>query len=128
MSQQAIRGALQSRLMTLGWADQTAWEDRHFAPTGGVPYQIVRTIFAEPNSYSVGEGAFERGVFQVMLAYPLNSGVGVSTARAEAIRAAFPNKLNIDGLVKIMRRGKVTRLGADGDRDLTSIRIRFSER
>lgn len=128
MSQQGIRGALQSQLMTLGWADQTAWEDRHFSPTGGVPYQIVRTLFAEPNSYSVGEGAFERGIFQVTLAYPLNSGVGVSTTRAEAIRAAFPNKLNLGGVVKVMRKPEITRLGADDDRDLTVIRIRFSER
>lgn len=127
MSQQDIRGALQAQLMTLGWEDQTAWEDRAFSPTTGVPYQVVNTLFAEPNSYGLGPGAMERGLFQVRLMYPVNSGVAVSGARAEEIQAAFPKNLHL-GAAKIMRKPEITRLGPEADRDITIVRIRFSER
>lgn len=130
MSQQVIRGALQTRLKTLGWADQTAWENRKFTPTAGVPYQRVTTLFAEPNNLGLGETALERGVFQVTLAYPVGSGIGASTARAEAIRDAFPKNLTIDGKVKVARAPEITRLGVDKDEawDITTVRIRFVER
>jgi hypothetical protein len=128
MSQQVIRGALQAQLATLGWEDQTAWPKRHFEPTSGVPYQRVDCLFAEPNSYGLGEGALERGIFQVTLAYPLNSGAAEPTARAEAIRAAFPKNSRPGGVVKITRKPEITELGEEGDRSLTSVRIRFTER
>lgn len=127
-TQQEIRGALQTQLMTLGWADQTAWPNRQFTPTPGTPYQRVDTLFAEPNSYGIGDGAMERGIFQVTLAYPLNGGVAESTARAESIRAAFTKNSRPGGLVKVARKPEVTRIGVDGDRDITTIRIRFTER
>jgi hypothetical protein len=133
MSQQAIRGALQTQLTTLGWADQTAFEGMAFTPTTGTPYQEVTTAFSEPNSYSVGATFQELGVFQVRLLYPLdNSGIGAQTTRAEAIRAAFPKNLALPAggptVVKIMRAGAITRGGPDGDRDVTIIRFRFSNR
>lgn len=129
MGQQAIRGALQSQLISAcGWADQTAWERRPFQPTTGVPFQRVNTIFAEPNSYGLGPGALERGVFQVTLCFPANTGIAESTARAEEIRAAFPKNLVLGGVVKVARKAEITELGTDGDRDLTVVRVRFVER
>lgn len=128
MSQQAIRGALQTQLATLGWSSQTAWENRQFTPTAGTPYQIVNTLFAEPNSYGLGDGALERGIFQVRLAYPVDTGAADSSTRAEAIRAAFPKNQIVGGVVKVNRKPEVTRLGAEGDRDITVVRIRFIER
>lgn len=132
MTQQAIRGALQVQLLTLGWADQTAFEDQQFTPTAGVPYQEVDTIFAEPNTYGIGGQAQERGTFQVTLKYPTNGGVGVSSAWAEAIRTAFAPVQQFPtaggGYVKISRKAEVKRLPVDGDRDVTVIRIRFGDR
>jgi len=132
VTQQAIRGALQTHLLTLGWADETAFEGRTFTPAADEPYQQVATLFAEPNSYGLGDGALERGIFQVSLRYPVSrvaeDGIGQVTARAEAIRAAFPKNLTVGGVVKVARRPEITRLGVDGDRDVTIIRVRFIER
>lgn len=131
MSTQVLRGLLQTQLMTLGWVGQTVWEKKHFTPTPGVPYQRVNTLFAEPNSYSLGTSAQERGIFQVTLYFPLNGGAAVSTERAEAIRTAFPKNLRLLGLgrlVKVMRKPEITELGPEGDRELTQVRIRFSDR
>jgi hypothetical protein len=128
VTQQAIRGALQVQLLTLGWADQTAFEGKQFTPTAGVPYQQVDTIFAEPNTYGVRGEAQERGVFQVTLKYPTNSGAGVSGARAEAIRTAFAPVQTFGGVVKISRKAEIKRLPVDGDRDVTVVRIRFGDR
>lgn len=128
MSQQAIRGALQAQLATLGWEDQTAWPKRHFTPAAGVPYQRVDCLFAEPNSYGLGEGALERGIFQVTLAYPINCGAKDPSDRAEAIRAAFVKNTRPGGVVKIARTPEITELGEEGDRTLTQVRIRFIER
>lgn len=128
MDQQLIRGAFQSRLATLGWHDATAWENRAFTPTSGVPYQRVNTLFAEPNSYGLAAGSMERGIFQITLAYPVNTGVAESAERVEEIRALFPKNQIVGGVAKVTRTPEVTRLGADGDRDITVIRVRFTER
>ena len=130
MSQQAIRGALQTQLLTLGWADQTAFEGKDFTPTAGTPYQIVNTVFAEPNTYGVAGAAQERGFFQVTLRYPVlpANGIGPQTARAEAIRAAFAPVQRFGGVVKVSRKPEIIRMPVDGDRDVTIVRIRFTDR
>lgn len=131
-SEQAMRGLLQSQLLTLGWADQTAYEGRPFSPTPGTPYQEVTTAFSEPQAITHTGSDLYRGIFQVRLLYPITTGgIGPQTARAEAIKAAFPRNLRLsaDGqLVKIMRTAAITRGPVQGDRDVTVVRIRFSDR
>jgi hypothetical protein len=132
MSIQVMRGLLQSRLLTLGWADQTAYEGRPFSPTAGVPYQELTTAFNEPDAITVSGSSMQRGLFQVRLLYPIGTGgIGPQTARAEQIAALFPRNLLMTAagvLVKVTREAHITRGPPQGDRDVTVIRIRFSDR
>lgn len=132
MSIQAMRGLLQTRLLTLGWADQTAFEGKPFTPTAGVPYQELTTIFSAPDAITLSHSDMLRGLFQVRLLYPIvTTGIGPQTARAEQIAALFPRNLRLTGsgaLVKIARGAGITRGPPQGDRDVTIIRIRFNDR
>lgn len=135
MSEQVMRGLLQSRLMTLGWSDQTAFEGKHFDPDPAQPYQEVTTIFSEPDAITVSGSSQQRGLFQVRLMYPLadvaSDGIGVPWARAEAIKAAFPRNLLMTAAgvkVKVAREAQITRGEPQGDRDVTIVRIRFRDR
>lgn len=136
MSEQAIRGALQTHLLTLGWTDQTAFEGKSFSPTPGTPYQEVATVFSSAIDFSLSDSAMERGTFQVRLLYPLDDvaqgGIGAPTARAEAIKAAFPRNLRLPVggpyVVKVASTPTITRSGPQGDRDVTVVRFRFSDR
>lgn len=131
-SEQAIRGILQTRLLTLGWADQTAFEGKPFDPTAGTPYQELTTVFSDPDAITLAHSDMQRGLFQVRLMYPiLTTGIGPQTARAEAIKALFPRNLRLTTggqLVKIIRKPGITRGPPQGDRDVTIIRVRFSDR
>lgn len=134
-SEQAIRGILQTRLLTLGWDTQTAFEGRSFTPAAGTPYQEVATAFAEPLARTHAGPDEHRGTFQVRLLYPVSQvaagGIGAATARAQAIKAAFPRNLKLSTggqTVKIMRTAHITRGPVQGDRDVTLVRIRFSDR
>lgn len=131
-SEQAMRGLLQSHLLTLGWSDQTAFEGRPFAPTANTPYQEVTTAFNEPQPIALEGSDMHRGLFQVRLLYPISTaGIGPQTARAEAIKAAFPRNLKLSSggqTVKVMRTPHITRGPVQGDRDVTIIRIRFGDR
>lgn len=132
MTVPAIRALLEARLLTLGWpAAQTAFENVTFTPTAGVAFQHINLIMASPNDYALGDGAQQRGVFQVAIKEPIAAGPGAGEARAEVIKAGFPKNLRLTSggqLVKIMRTPEITRTGIDGDRDVTLVRIRFSDR
>lgn len=140
MTVQAMRGLLQQRLMTLGWEDQTVFEGRQFTPTPGVPYQEVATTFAEPDPITLSHSDQQRGEFQIRLLYPLvatdgsgtaQTGIGAPTARAQEIADAFPRNLKLASgsvTVKITRKPWITRGPPQGDRDVTIIRLRFSDR
>lgn len=132
MNRQTVRGLLQARLATLGWASQTAWENVPFTPTTGTAYQEVATAFSEPDAFTLADSSQSQGVFQVRLLYPLNVGTGEADARAKAIADIFPRNLTLPiggpPQIKITREPHVTGGGKQGDRDVTVIRIRFSDR
>lgn len=135
MSEQVMRGLLQSRLLTLGWSAQTVFEGRSFTPSAGTPYQLVNTIFGEPEAITVTGSSRLQGTFQVRLMYPLADiaaqGISAPWGRAEEIKAIFPRNLRMTAagvLVKVSRDAQITRLEPQGDRDVTVVRIRFSDR
>lgn len=140
MTEQVMRGLLQARLKTLGWADQTAWEGRAFTPTPGTPYQEITTQFFDALPIGLVGSDMVRGLFQVRLLYPLTTpdgtgvtqvGIGPAWARAAEIQALFPRNLvlsNIGGRVKIAARPTINRGPVQGDRDVTVVRIAFRDR
>lgn len=142
-SEQAMRGALQKQLLTLGWdLTRTAMEGRAFSPVATQAYQEVTTQFFEPDAITLAGSDNARGVFQVRILWPLAAttgdigvtakGIGGPTARAEAIKAGFPRNLTLPtsdgGKVKIMRVAHISRGPVQGDRDVTIVRIRFGDR
>jgi len=142
MTVQTIRGLLQTRLLTAGtgWDAQTAFEGKAFTPTAGTPYQELTTVFVEPDAITLADSDHQIGTFQVRLLYPLTKtdgsgtaqvGIGAPTTRAQAIADAFPRNLVLTSgaqKVKIMRSAHITRGPPQGDRDVTIVRIRFSDR
>lgn len=134
-SEQAMRGILQTRLLTLGWATQTAYEGKAFTPDAAQPYQEVATQFAAPVPIGLASTDMLGGTFQVRLLYPVAqvaaNGSGAPMARAEAIKAAFSRNLRLQTgaqLVKILRAAAISRGPVQGDRDVTLVRIRFGDR
>lgn len=140
-SEQAMRGILQTRLLTLSWSiSQTAVEGKQFTPAAGTPYQELETAFATPIDATIAGSSQLGGTFQVRVMWPLTTtdgtgaaqiGIGAATARAEAIKAGFPRNLKLTTggqTVKIMKTPSITRSPPQGDRDVTIVRIRFSDR
>lgn len=90
-----MRAALEAALLTLGWADQTATENRGFTPIVGEAYQRVTFSFNRPRHEETNRSYRQAGWMQVDLMYPAGDAPGVtpgtdlSTTRAELIRAAF---------------------------------------
>lgn len=109
-------------------ANLTAYENVAFDPVAGVPYERINIVPATPRAAALsGASKIRRGFMQVTLCWPINVGTGGASARVDAIEAGFPNNTTISG-VKIMSPADVTLLGVDGDRDVTVVRIRFSDR
>lgn len=133
--EQLMRGILQTRLLTLGWETQTAFEGKQFTPNASQPYQEVTTTFMEPLPIGLAGTDELRGQFQVRLLYPLSminaQGIGVPMARAKQIKALFPRTATFESggqVVKIMRSPLIARGPVQGDRDVTIIRVRFGDR
>lgn len=138
---QTMRGLLQARLLTIGWENQTEFEGKHFSPTDGVPYQELTTVFVKPESITLAGSTQRIGTFQVRILWPLTkadgsgtaqAGIGAPTARAQAIADAFPRNLILPvggpTQVKIMDDAHITRGPPQGDRDVTIVQLRFSDR
>lgn len=131
MNRQAIRALLHGRLATLGWTNQTKWEGTNYTPVANTPYQETTTVFAEPDAITLADSSHLRGMFQVRLLYPAGKGTADSDTRAKAIADAFPRNdvlSNANAKIKLMREPHVTEGGKEGDREVTLIRIRFSDR
>lgn len=131
MNRQPIRALLHGRLATLGWTSQTAWEATAFTPVTNTPYQETSTVFAEPDAITLADSSRLNGVFQVRLLYPAGRGTADSDTRAKAIADAFPRNLvlsDTNAKIKVMREPHITGGGKQGDRDVTLIRVRFSDR
>lgn len=136
MSTAAMRAAIETALLELGWDDRTAFENSAFAPRPDTPFQRVTCGFGRP-AHRENTGAYTQlGWCQIDLMYPSGedpeagvSGAGEATARAEAIQAAFPRARSIE------KRGVVTQIDEaaeilparlQGDRYVIPVVIRFS--
>ena len=137
MDEQAVRGALQTQLLTLGWdASRTAFEGKGFTPDPAVAFQEVTTDFRTPVGRTHTGSSWGQGIFQVRVMWPLAdvraNGIGGPGARAKAIKAGFPMNLTLTGAggqkVRVMEEPVITRGPPQGDRDVTIVRFRFRDR
>ena len=129
MSQTAISNALETRLAAMVPAIATAWENVNFTPDGGVEYQQVDIMFAEPENPTFGS-LFnrQRGFMQVSLRYPLNTGRNAALARAEAVKNWFTRGLSLvdSGVTTIVEKTpEISKAGVVDDRYCVNVRIRF---
>lgn len=90
MSIQTVRVALEKRLATLAPAIAIAYENATFTPVNGTPYLQVNLLPNTPDNSTMGQAVyFERGIFQVTLAYPLSAGTLAAGIKAQAVRTHF---------------------------------------
>ena len=89
MTAPAVRQALETALAANAGGVAIAYENVPYTPVPGTPYQAAYVLAAEPENIEIGEAYTERGIFQINLFYPLNTGPGAAETRALAIRNAF---------------------------------------
>ena len=129
MSATLIRSALETSLAALSPAIATAYENVDYTPVQGTPYQRVNVLFATPQSLEMSQKLHrEQGFMQVTLCYPKHGGTAAATARAEAIRAAFPAASeHVSGSVTVTIDGlpSIDPAPAEDDRFNIIVRVRF---
>lgn len=135
MSEAAMRAAVETALKTLGWEDQTAWENRAFTPTAGTPFQRVTCGFGRPRHEENRAAYTQQGWMQVDLMYPSGdapgappSGPGEATERAELFRTVFWRGRTLEaGGVKttIWEAPEIMTGRTDGDRYIVPVVVRF---
>ena len=90
MSLEIVRNAFEKRLALLAPAIAIAYENRTFSPIVIIPYLQVNLLPNTPDNSIMGQATyFERGIFQVTLAYPLGAGTLAAGIKAQAIRDHF---------------------------------------
>lgn len=129
MSNLAIRRALEGALNDMAVPLSTAWENDPFEPQADVPYQEAYMLYAKPENPTPGNEYYrQRGILQLTLRYPQNSGAGDVGERAELVRKTFSRGLSFeaDGVTThIDETPEVPGGSAIGDRYVIVMRIRF---
>ena len=124
-----IRAALEVALAAMAPTLPSAWENSPYSPIVGTPYARVNMLFAEPDNSEMGNARYtERGYLQVSLAYPLDTGPGAATTRAELIRSTFYRGASfISGgvTVQIEKTPEIAPGRVEEDRFVVPVKIRF---
>lgn len=91
--QSNIRKAFEKYLLAMPdglGVQQTAFENVHFSPTTGTPYQMTRLVPLPTENPTLGDNYHrEVGFYQVVLSYPKGSGVGSISLMADKIKSYF---------------------------------------
>lgn len=120
MSLQIIRRALEKKLAALTPAISIAYENAPFTPAAGTPYCRVNLLPNTPDNSTMGSAMFiERGLFQVMLCYPLGVGPATAEAQAQLVRAHYKRGTSMleSGLtVLVTNTPRIAPSTVDGDR------------
>lgn len=120
MSQVTIRKALEKRLAAMTPALSTAFENVTFTPTAGTPYQRANLLPNTPDNAVQGAAMyFDKGIFQVTLAYPMGSGPNAAETRAQAVRDWFRRGTSlVEGsvTVHVTNTPRISPALIDGDR------------
>jgi hypothetical protein len=123
-----IRTALETALAAMSPPLDTAWENVRFTPVSGVPFQEVFLLLSRPENTEIGPRAAQRGVFQITLNYPLQSGPIAAATRAELIRTTFYRTRSLVAGSTTVNIDKTPDIRAglrDGDRYTMIVEIRF---
>lgn len=102
MSIAAIQSALEKRLLTLTPQLPTAWENVTFTPPSSM-WQRVNHLINVPRDLALERTLrMDRGIFQVTVHAPINTGRLAAMQRAELIRDHFaPVLMLTEGAVRV---------------------------
>ena len=129
MSIVKIRAALESALAAITPAISIAYENVPYSANVSVPYAQPRLLMAAPDNPTLGSSFYrERGIFSVMLVYPIGNGSGAAMARAELLKATFRrgNSYSSGGVtVNIERTPEIAMQTAGADAYSVPVKIRF---
>jgi len=102
MSLAAIQSALEKRLLTLAPQLPTAWENVTFTPPSSM-WQRVNHLINVPRDLALERTLrMDRGIFQVTVHAPINTGRLAAMQRAELIRDHFaPVLMLTEGAVRV---------------------------
>jgi hypothetical protein len=133
MSLLTLRQLLEQALVAVDITISTAWENSVFIPINGIPYQVVDLLLADPENPTIGSPVVpqfyrEKGIFQVTLKYPINTGPKDAYTKVQALRDAFPyRKAFTSGsmTVIVLRTPTVSPGRIDGDRWSVPVKIPF---
>ena len=102
MSLAAIQAALEKRLLTLPPQLPTAWENVTFTPPSSM-WQRVNHLINVPRELALERTLrMDRGIFQVTVHAPINTGRLAAMQRAELIRDHFaPVLMLTEGAVRV---------------------------
>lgn len=129
MSSVAIRAAMESALNGMSPSLATAWENTPYTPTPGTAYQRVHLLLADPEMVEMsGRIHRERGLLQVTLCYPTETGPNAAQARAELIRSTFyaGAEFTAGGItVRVEKTPEIAPAMIENDTYETPVRIRF---
>ena len=130
MSAVLLRAALETALNGMSPALITAWENQTFnSQPSSTAYQQPFLIPAEPENPEMGDTVHrERGIFQVSLFYPPQTGSKDAAARAELIRALFHRGASFSSggvTVIIGRTPHIGKGSIDGDHWFVPVKIRY---
>ena len=90
MSQSLIRKALEKKLAALSPNIATAYENVSFTPVAGTPYQRITLMPNDPDNSQMGSASYiARGIFQVTLCYPTQTGPASAETQAQIVQAHF---------------------------------------
>ena len=124
-----IRRAIEKQLASITPALSTAFENVAFTPVAGTPYQRVNLLPNMPDDAQIGSRVyFERGIFQITLCFPVNTGPAACEARAQLVKDAFKRGTSmIEGAVTVIviNAPSVTTAMIDGDRFCIPISLRY---
>lgn len=128
MSAILIRSALEVALAAISPALSTQYENTAFSPVPGTAYQRVYVLWNEPLNPEIGTFTQERGILQISLAYPLDTGPTAAATRAELIRSTFVRGTSFTSggvTVTIERTPEIAPAQIEPDRYVVPVRVRF---
>lgn len=129
MTLAAVRVALETAVGAMQPALLTAWENRSYSPTPGVPYQAIHLLPAEPMNSEIGNARHtESGIFHIRLCYPKGTGSAAAIARAELIRSTFYRGATFSSsgvTVHVETTPEIAPGRVEEDRYVVPVRVRF---
>lgn len=124
-----IRQAFEQALAAMQPPLATAWENRAFTPTTGIPYQRVFLMLARPYGQTIAQDAhWLPGILQVDLMYPQGAGAAAAEARADMLEKEFKAGTEVIPGLRVLEPPE--RMGGtiEGDRYRVTVKIRFQQR